>query len=1121
MRFSTILFLAVLLVLLVTSAYAIFPSKPIYESDGKPVPASKFVEEPRTIDGRRYVPGPTETIVVILVEFPADTIDCDTTAIADTCVAVTFHSGHDTTYYRRKIFNEAPGSNSMDKYWDECSNGMMDITGVVVGPFTMPHSMKYYGWDTQNCPNGTVIDDGWIDDAGNTDCRVCAGGAMSGSCRLIKDACDAADPYIDFCLYDTDLDGAVDHVIVVHAGKGQEVGSVPSHNIWSWFYTNLAYGPYDTSSIHCAGTNGVLIKNGIIVPEFYSEPDSFPLGAFCHEFSHSIGNPDLYDPSGGFANLPDSDDYPVADWCLMGHGSWCGPLGLGGRPSHLCGFNKVGTGWDSLVVIRPTPTVDTVTVTDSETSLGQATGFYRIDISQNEYFIIENRYTENPNINFDTYDSDWSDWTGHGGSDTLDCGLIITHSITVHTLGLTNNGACGYDYRTNEDTCECATYPYEIWIEDPGYDDDHNADWDEWWYPWEIKAGAAYASDDPHTVFDSTWSNNRNCTRTASSMDVSGNTTGIYLKAIDPCGSSLKAEVYVPGWVPPKLVAHPYFCHRWFEYHHGACSQGWTFYGPKPNVGAPYENRMRLVWVSAGATSGRSSPVVTNTEIEIAPGQTIKGLVIVASSDGNVYCYSARSGETVWSTPLVADIHTTPVACDTLYVGAGVAVELNRVYVVGPDARIYGLNLLTGNIERVWTEPTGNPMEAELRLAAIEVPGSPGTYEPILYIGTMAGTMYAINATTLTTKWDLPVGAPITCPVIVGKIPLPSAKGALAKEFRQYAIFFGTAGGDFYAVDAYSGGPPLWSQNLGAEIFASPAICDSVTQAGVSGYSDQIIVAATLGGDVFALDAMSGSVLWQFDAGSEAIASSPSVAVDKVHNWGMVWFQSTNDTVYALHLGEPRGGSRVIWKTEVPGGTASSPAVVLPYGMLPIGFNRFGEPIFPPQCATGDPDDDGVVYIKVGGGGGGGGWIYALDAARGTMLWDYDLPQLTDASPAPSWNTLYITSDALYAFQPDTVASIVGGWDKIGLVLELKPNPVYPDATIRFELPVKSHVSLRVYDIRGRLVRTIVEGEKSAGSYKYIWDGKNSNGRRVASGIYFVRLECKAGTVSKKLLLLD
>jgi hypothetical protein len=69
------------------------------------------------------------------------------------------------------------------------------------------------------------------------------------------------------------------------------------------------------------------------------------------------------------------------------------------------------------------------------------------------------------------------------------------------------------------------------------------------------------------------------------------------------------------------------------------------------------------------------------------------------------------------------------------------------------------------------------------------------------------------------------------------------------------------------------------------------------------------------------------------------------------------------------------------------------------------------------------------------------------------------------------------------------------------------PNPFNPRTTIRFDLPAAGPVRLSVYDLTGRLVKVLVEGEIPAGSHEAVWDGRDASGRGMASGNYFARLE--------------
>ncbi len=83
------------------------------------------------------------------------------------------------------------------------------------------------------------------------------------------------------------------------------------------------------------------------------------------------------------------------------------------------------------------------------------------------------------------------------------------------------------------------------------------------------------------------------------------------------------------------------------------------------------------------------------------------------------------------------------------------------------------------------------------------------------------------------------------------------------------------------------------------------------------------------------------------------------------------------------------------------------------------------------------------------------------------------------------------------------------------------PNPFNPLTTIAFELPLQAAVSLRVFDVSGRLVRVLISGEVTAeGRREAIWNGRDDSGRQVASGTYFYRLEAGDYSETKGMALI-
>jgi len=82
------------------------------------------------------------------------------------------------------------------------------------------------------------------------------------------------------------------------------------------------------------------------------------------------------------------------------------------------------------------------------------------------------------------------------------------------------------------------------------------------------------------------------------------------------------------------------------------------------------------------------------------------------------------------------------------------------------------------------------------------------------------------------------------------------------------------------------------------------------------------------------------------------------------------------------------------------------------------------------------------------------------------------------------------------------------------------PNPFNPETTIRYTLPERGHVMLKVFDLHGREVATLVDAEKPAGAYTATWNGRDEQGRNVASGMYFYRIQFKDRVLMGKMILM-
>lgn len=102
---------------------------------------------------------------------------------------------------------------------------------------------------------------------------------------------------------------------------------------------------------------------------------------------------------------------------------------------------------------------------------------------------------------------------------------------------------------------------------------------------------------------------------------------------------------------------------------------------------------------------------------------------------------------------------------------------------------------------------------------------------------------------------------------------------------------------------------------------------------------------------------------------------------------------------------------------------------------------------------------------------------------------------------------------------PQQTSPVPGAGDLAPRLHQNEPNPFNPQTVIRFDLPRAGRVQLCVHDLRGRLVRTLVDGEVPAGAQQAKWDGRDDHGRALASGSYVARLRTAAGEQSVRMTL--
>lgn len=258
--------------------------------------------------------------------------------------------GPTQTLYSR-IANEANyGENnfkgSISDYFKAQSGGQFLLDFDVAGPVTLPNGYSYYGQND---------DDGY-------DKRPT---------KMVREACQAVDGSVDFSKYDWDGDGEVEEVFVVYAGNGEHDTTNQPNLIWPHMDNLANYKEQLT-------LDGVTINTYACASELNSDKTLSGIGTFCHEFSHCMGFPDMYDTAS------DGNNFGMGSWDLMDYGSY---NGYGYVPAGYSGYEKMVCGWTTPIELDKPMTVNGM---ERLADMGQTYIIYNKG-NRNEYYILENR----------------------------------------------------------------------------------------------------------------------------------------------------------------------------------------------------------------------------------------------------------------------------------------------------------------------------------------------------------------------------------------------------------------------------------------------------------------------------------------------------------------------------------------------------------------------------------------------------------------------------------------------------------------------------------------------------------------------------------------------------------
>jgi immune inhibitor A len=220
---------------------------------------------------------------------------------------------------------------TLRNYFEENSSGLYDLTGTVVNWLELPHSEGWYGADS--CAGGRASMVGHPDNP-------------IGVQQSVVDAVEVLntrEPGFNWDEFDTDDDGVVDHLVIVHAGAGEEGGGGDQGTYAIWSHSSDVM-PAAGGYVACAaGTSGCDPDHDIRVLNYIMQPEDAGVGVFAHEYGHDLGLPDLYNTLG-------NGDSDVEFWGLMSTGSHSGPI-FQSMPTNLGIWSKWVLGWADPVIM--------------------------------------------------------------------------------------------------------------------------------------------------------------------------------------------------------------------------------------------------------------------------------------------------------------------------------------------------------------------------------------------------------------------------------------------------------------------------------------------------------------------------------------------------------------------------------------------------------------------------------------------------------------------------------------------------------------------------------------------------------------------------------------------------
>jgi len=261
-------------------------------------------------------------------------------------------------------YNGNGGTGSAKDYFRDNSTGVFDPEFNVVGPFTLPKTMGFYGKND-------------------------ADGNDSNPAQMIVDACSAADKSgLDFAQFDTDNDGVLDNVFVYYAGHN-EAENAPDSTIWPHRWA-VQVGSNYTGTVASTTFDGKRVIDYACTSELKNSSGSSMcgIGTFVHEFGHVLGLPDYYATGG-------ETHQTLSYWSVMDAGPY---LNLGRTPPAYSAYDRFYLDWLTPIELKKAQNITLEALdTSNKAYIVTQNGNHNLsgaNPSPAEFFTLENRQNQ-------------------------------------------------------------------------------------------------------------------------------------------------------------------------------------------------------------------------------------------------------------------------------------------------------------------------------------------------------------------------------------------------------------------------------------------------------------------------------------------------------------------------------------------------------------------------------------------------------------------------------------------------------------------------------------------------------------------------------------------------------